>query len=227
MHIANNIIKYSLQNVYFLTGTALAGKTTMSKAIAKKHGFVWFDENYNGKPFKTWESICEESYQPLKIERDKRHNKQEKYDWDAHFNRPIEEFFSEQSQRGSNDEFMEFAIIELIKLSQHNKVITDICAPLEFLIEISDYNRIACLLAAPHLVTTENYGSRDDHKSYLQWIKSLNDSEKKIAKQDEIFRIQTEKTIADVKKHNLFTIVRTETSTVEATLKLLEEHFKL
>jgi tRNA A37 threonylcarbamoyladenosine biosynthesis protein TsaE len=40
MNIANNILKHSLQNVYFLTGTMLAGKTTMSKALAEKHGFT-------------------------------------------------------------------------------------------------------------------------------------------------------------------------------------------
>ena len=227
MNIANNILKHSLQNVYFLTGTALAGKTTMSKILAEKHGFVWFDENYNGKPFKTWASICDEKYQPLKIERDKRHNENEKYDWDAHFNRSAEEILAERTVRGLNDEFMEFVMIELIKLSQNNKVITDVCAPLELLVELSDYKRIACLLASPDLVTTVNYGSRDDHKSYLDWIMSLNEPEKKIAKQDEIFRIDTERTFKEVEKFNLFNIVRTEESTVEGTLRILEKHFNL
>lgn len=227
MNIANNILKHSLQNVYFLTGTALAGKTTMSKVLAEKYGFIWFDENYNGEPFKMWASICDEQYQPLKIKRDNRHKKQEKYDWDTHFNRPAEEIIAERSGRDLNDEFMEFVIIELIKLSQNNKVITDICAPLELLVEISDYKRIACLLASPSLVTTINYGSRDDHKSYLDWIMSLNEPEKKIAKQDEVFRLDAEKTFEEAKRHNLFQIVRSEESTVENTLKLLEEHFGL
>ena len=165
MNIANNIIKHNLRSVYFLTGTALAGKTTMSKTLAKKHGFTWFDENYNGEPFKKWESICDEKYQPLKFERDKRHNKNEQYDWDAHFNRSADEIIAEQTGRSLNDEFMEFVVIELIKLSQNSKVIADVCMPLEMIVEISDWNRIACLLAAPHLVTTVNYGSRDDHST--------------------------------------------------------------
>ena len=227
MKIANNILKHSLQNVFFLTGTSLAGKTTMSKALAEKHNLVRFEENYNAKPFKMWESICEERYQPNKIARDKRHNKQEQYDWDAHFNRPVSEFMAEQSKPGLNDEFNEFVVIELIKLSQNNKVIADVCMPLELVVELSDYSRIACLLASPHLVTTANYGSRDDHKNYLEWIMSLNEAEKKIAKQDEVFRASTEKIIEDVRKQKLFSIVRTEESTVEQTLKLLEEHFKL
>ena len=227
MNIANNILKHSLQNVYFLVGTALAGKTTMAKIMVEKHGFVWFDENYNGEPFKKWESICDEKYQPLQIERNKKFHEQGHYDWDAHFNRSSEEIFAEQSERGNNDEFTEFVIIELIKLSQNNKVVTDICAPLELLAEVSDYNRIACLLTSPDLVTTVNYGSRDDHKSYLEWIMSLNESEKKIAKQDELFRLGVDKMFEEVRKYNLFSIIRNKDSTVENTLKVLEEHFRL
>ena len=227
MNIANNILKHSLKNVYFLTGTALAGKTTMTKELAEKHGFTAFHENYNEEPFKVFEAICEEKYQPQKVKRDSRHKKDEKYDWDAHFNRSAEEILADRPEYGLNDEFMEFVMIELIKLSQNNKVIADVCAPMELLVEISDYNRIACLLASPDLVTTINYGSRDDHRSYLEWMMSLNEPDKKIAKQDELFRIDTEKIYEESRKYGLFNIVRTEESTIENTLRLLEKHFNL
>ena len=227
MNIANNILKYNLRNVYFLTGTALAGKTTMSKILSEKYGFVWFNYNHNGEPFKMWESICDEKYQPIKIERDNRFNKHEEYDWDAHFNKSAEDIIAEQSGRDVNDEFLEFVMLELIKLSQSKKVITDVSAPLELLVEITDYRRIACLLTSPELVTTANYGSRDDHKDYLEWIMSLNEPEKKIAKEDEMFKIQTENIFKEVQKHKLFSILRNAESTVEGTLKLLEEHFML
>jgi hypothetical protein len=93
------------------------------------------------------------------------------------------------------------------------------------LTEISDYNRIACLLAAPELVTCENYGKREDHREFLECLLSLSEPEKKIAVQDELFRIGVEKTYDDVRKYNLFSIIRNEESTVENTLKLLEKHF--
>jgi len=227
MNIANNILKSSLQNVYFLTGTPLAGKTTMCKKIAEKHGFVWFDENYNGEPFKKWKSICEEKYQPLTIERNEKFRKKGHYDWDAHFNRSAEDIASENSKRNQNDEFIEFVMIELIKLSLNNKVITDVCLPINTLVEISDYSRIACLLTMPELVTTINYGSRDDHKSYLEWIMSLSDPEKKITKNDEVFSIEVSKTFDEVRKYNLFSTIRTNDSSIENTLVLLEAHFNL
>ena len=118
-------------------------------------------------------------------------------------------------------------MIELIKLSQNNRVVIDYCASMDILVEIADYKRIACLLTAPHLITFENYGSRDDHKDHYEWLMSLNEPEKKKAKQDEIFRIGAESIVNEVRKHNLFSIMRTEESTIEETLKLLEEHFEL
>jgi len=224
MNIANNILKHSLQNVYFLAGTPLAGKTTMSKVLEEKHGFLWFDENHMGTPFKTFESICEEKYQPIFCAGKKRFDHQQKYDWDAHYNRSAQGIIA---SRPKDNEFMEFAIIELIKLSQVGRVITDYYASLDFLLEISDSSRIACLLTAPHLITAENYGSRDDHSDYWQWLTSLNDAEKKIAKEDEIFQIDALATYEEAKKHNLFSIVRTEKSTVQDTLRQLETHFGL
>jgi hypothetical protein len=199
----------------------------MCKALAEKHGFVWLDYNHNGEPFRVWKSICDEKNQPLQTKNDRGFNEQGAYDWDAYYNRSAEEIIADRPERDNNDEFMEYIMIELIKLSQNKKVVTDICAPLELLIEISDYRRIACLLTSPELVTTVNYGSRDDHKDYLNWIMSLNDSENKIAKQDEVFRIDTEKIFREVEENNLFSITRTAESTVEGTLKLLEKHFIL
>jgi len=155
VNIAENILKHSLKNVYFLTGTMLSGKTTMSKVLAEKHGFIWFDYNHNGEQFQKWESLCDKKYQPMQIARNKRYNEQGNYDWDAHFARPAEEIIAQESGHSHNDEFLEFVVIELIKLSQHNNVVIDYCASLDILVEISDYNKIACLVTAPHLVHLE------------------------------------------------------------------------
>lgn len=54
---------------------------------------------------------------------------------------------------------------------------------------------------------------------------SLREPEKKIETQNELFRIHVEKTFNDVNNYNLFQIVRSNESTIEKTLKMLEEHF--
>ncbi|MCL2404922.1 MAG: hypothetical protein FWC92_05165 [Defluviitaleaceae bacterium] len=221
MNIAENILKHSLQNVYFLTGTALAGKTTMSKVIAQKYGFVHFNDNWHEDNFKVFRAICDEQHQPHSTK------KKQTTDWEAFFGRSVDEFLAANTGRGENDEYIEFAIIELIKLSQNQKIIADVGIPIPLLTQISDHNRIACMLASPEFLTCENYGKREDHKEFLECILSLKEPEKKIAVQDELFRIGAEKTLEEARKYNLYHIIRTSESTIEKTLLLLEEHFGL
>ncbi len=220
MNIAENILKHNLKNVYFLSGTACGGKTTAGKELSKKYGFIHFNDNWHEDNFKVWQSIIDEKYQKKAAKR------QIVTNWEAYFGRSVEEFLDDGDYNGYG-EYLEYAIIELIKLSQHNKVVADISLPMELLIEISDYNRIACLLASPELVTCENYGKREDHREFLECIMSLKDPEKKIAVQDELFRIGVEKIYAEVKKYNLFSIIRDENSTIERSILLLENHFGL
>ena len=221
MRIAENILRHSLQNVYFLIGTPCGGKTTAAKALSAKHGLVHFNDNWHEDSFKVYRSICNEKYQ--------KHSTQKKKttDWEAYFGRSVEEFLADAGDYGEYDEYLEYAIIELIKLSQHQKVVADICAPIPLLTEISEHSRIACMLAPPRMVTCALYGQREDHREFLDCLLSLQEPEKKIAVQDELFRISIEKTFADVRKHGLFHIVRSENSTPEASLKMLEEHFGL
>ena len=47
MKIENNILKHYLKNVYFITGTAYAGKSTTVKMLAKRYGMVCCGENYH------------------------------------------------------------------------------------------------------------------------------------------------------------------------------------
>lgn len=47
MKIDDNIIKYYLRNVMFITGTAYAGKSTMVAMLAEKYGLVQCGENYH------------------------------------------------------------------------------------------------------------------------------------------------------------------------------------
>ncbi len=221
MRIAENILKHNLQNVYFLVGTACGGKTTAAKALSEKYDLYHFNDNWHEDRFEIYRSICNEKYQPQST------RKAGTTDWEAYFGRSVEEFLADESDYGEFDEYIEFMLIELIKLSQQQKVIADIGIPLPLLTEISEYKKIACLLATPEMVTCENYGKREDHREFLECLLSLKEPEKKIATQDELFRIGVEKMYHDVEEYDLFYIVRDEHSTVENTVSLLEKHFSL
>ena len=47
MLIENNILKYYLRNVYFINGTAYAGKSTAVHMLAERFGLVECGENYH------------------------------------------------------------------------------------------------------------------------------------------------------------------------------------
>ena len=49
MKIGNNILKHYLKNVYFITGTAYAGKSTTVKMLADRYDMIFCGENYHSK----------------------------------------------------------------------------------------------------------------------------------------------------------------------------------
>ena len=55
MKIENNILKYYLKNVYFITGTAYAGKSTTVKMLADRYDMISCGENYHS-------SVCKHFY---------------------------------------------------------------------------------------------------------------------------------------------------------------------
>jgi len=218
MNIANNILKHSLQNVYFFVGTACGGKTTMGRALAKKHGHTYYSDNWNEDIFKVWQSIINEKYQPNSTKR-------KEIDWEVYFSRSVEEFLADAKDNHGGSEYVSFSILELIKLSQINKVIADVWIDdFDFLLEISDRSRIACLLAPGELIIRDYY-QRDDHKDFTNCIKSLKDPEKKFETQNELFKLGAIEMAEKAKQFNFFSIMRGENSTIEGTMKLLEDHF--
>ena len=223
MNIAENILKHSLQNVYSLTGTPCGGKTTLAKELARKHGFIHFNDNWHEESFKVWQSIIDEKYQKAASRREK------VTDWEAYFSKSVEEFLAEKPRKSSTyeyDEYLEFAVMELIKLSQTNQVVADVSFPVDLLVKLADYHQIACMLAPAELVIRDYY-DREDHKEFIDCIRSLKDPEKKLATQNELFRLGVEETYAEVEKYQLFHLIRTDKSTIEERLSLLEKHFKL
>jgi hypothetical protein len=218
MYIAENILKHNLKNVYFLVGSACSGKTTMAREIAKKHGFTYIDEQWQRDK---WSSdIVDPIYQPNSTNR-------KTIDWEIYFSRSVEEFLADKKDNHGNDEYLQFLFIELIKSAQKNRVITDIwITDYDFLLKVSEHSRIACLLAPGDLIVRDYY-DREEHMAYTNCIKSLKDPDKKFATQNELFRIGALEEAAKAKEYNLFTIMRSEDSTIDDTLKMLEKHFVL
>jgi dephospho-CoA kinase len=110
MHIANNILKYYLRNVLFITGTAYAGKSTMVRMLAEKYGLIHCGENYHAEiPTEVLSLVEQPNLNYFKTMKD----------WQEFVNRTPEEYSKWIFE--SSKEAAEIEVAMLISLSQERK----------------------------------------------------------------------------------------------------------
>ena len=220
MKIENNILKYYLKNVYFITGTAYAGKSTTVKMLADKYDMVFCGENYHSKVsdiVATTEAQPDISYINNLT------------DWKDFVTRSPEEY--ERWIYSTAKEAAEFEVAELISISQNRKVIVDTNIPIDLLKEISDYNHVAVMLS-PQSMSVERFFDRDDpdKQFLLNVIESCENSElvmKNYKRGLEL--INSQRHYDEYANSGFFTIVRQDNGidTREETCNAIAKHFGL
>ena len=150
MHIENNILKHYLKNVYFITGTAYAGKSTTVKMLSERYGMIFCGENYS---VAISDVIATPDVQPDLCYR------RSLTDWKDFVMRSPEEYA--RWIRNSAKESAAFEIAELISLSRDRKVIVDTNIPIEILKEITDYDHVTVMLS-PQSMSVERFFDRSD-----------------------------------------------------------------
>ena len=156
MKIENNILKHYLKNVYFITGTAYAGKSTTVKMLAERYDMICCGENYH---MAVSEIVATPETHP-----DLCYNRS-LTDWKDFVTRTPEEY--ERWLYAVGREAAEFEVAELITISQDKKVIVDTCIPIDILKEITDYDHVAVMLS-PQSMSVERFFDRSDpEKQFL------------------------------------------------------------
>jgi len=214
LEIANNILKRYLKNVYFFCGTACGGKTTVSKAFAEKHGFIWLDEDTLNKQMA---DIAKPTYQPAWCSRPA--------DWETYFNRPYKEYHQWLNDCG--EEMLPMELLELIQLSANSQVAVDMYnMPPKFALELTDPSRIVFLVTTPERIVRDYY-NRHGHREIYDCIMSLRDPEAALANTNQMLAYGNQLFLDELFQSGLFYIMRDDTSTVDNTLMLVEKHFGL
>ena len=220
MKIDNNIIKYYLQNVYFITGTAYAGKSTAVKMLAEKYDMICCGENYH--------MALSEVVATLDTHPDLCYNKMLS-DWREFVTRTPEEY--ERWIYAVGREAAEFEVAELIAISQNKKVIVDTNIPLDILHEISDYNHVAVMLS-PQSMSVERFFDRSDpdKQFLLNVIEECDNPEEAMQNFREcLARVNSKEHYDEYANSGFFTIVReaTDKDTREEVCEKIAEHFGL
>ena len=220
MNIANNILKHYLKNVYFITGTAYAGKSTTVKMLADKFDMVFCGENYHSA---VSDIVATPDLQP-----------DISYlnhltDWKDFVTRSPEEY--ERWVFSVGREAAEFEVAELISISRDKKVIVDTNIPIDVLKEISDYNHVAVMLC-PQAMSVDRFFDRGDPEKQfiLDVIKNCDDPEAVMENyQRGLALINSPKHYDELADSGFFTIVREDNGadTREEVCDTIAKHFGL
>ena len=220
MKIENNILKHYLQNVYFITGTAYAGKSTMVRMLAERYGLICCGENYH---MEVSEIVATPETHP-----DLCYNRN-LTDWRDFVTRTPEEY--ERWMYAVGREAAEFEVAHLIAISQNQKVIADTNIPLDVLKEISDDRHVAVMLS-PQFMSVERFFDRDDPEKrfLLEVIDSCDDSEAVMENyRCGLARINSKEHYDAYANSGFFTVVREDNGvdTREAVCDRIAKHFGL
>lgn len=220
VEIESNILRYYLRNVYFINGTAYAGKSTMVSMLAETYGMVQCAENYHAK---NCDKFVTPEYQP------NIGYFQTKKDWQEFINRAPDEY--EKWIDGTSREAAQIEIAELLRIPEGQKVIVDTNIPLGILHEISDYRRVAIMLA-PQSMSVDKFFDRDDEEKrfLLKQIQLAENPEKTMANFKACLgRINSKERYDQFLNSGFFTIIREDTAidTRCKTMNMLAEHFQL
>ncbi len=220
MKIENNVLRHYLKNVYFITGTAYAGKSTAVKMLAEKYGLVLCGENYHmavSDSVATPETYPDLCYNKILT------------DWVDFVTRTPEEY--ERWIYSVGREAAEFEIAELISVSKDKKVIVDTNIPLDVLKEISEYNRVAVMLCPQSMSVDRFFDRTDPEKQVL--LNVINSCENPKAVMENyrkgLERINSKQHYDEYANSGFFTVIREDNGidTREEVCDKIAKHFEL
>ena len=220
MVIENNILKHYLRNVYFITGTACAGKSTTVRMLADRYDMACCGENYFSE---VSDAVALPDVQPdLCYIRDLT-------DWTEFVRRSPEEY--ERWMYSTGREAAGFEIAELISLSRDRNVIADTNIPLDILREIADWNHVAVMLSPQSMSVGRFFDRSDPEKQFLlHVIEGCDDPEAVMENYRQgLARINSRAHYDAYANSGFFTVVRSDSGedTREAVCDTVAGHFGL
>lgn len=213
MNIQDNILKQYLKNVYFVCGTACGGKSTLSRALAEKHGLLLYDADAR---FDEQIKLSDPTVQPSMNRRFA--------SADEFFGRSEKEYLN--WLQGNNREQLGFILLDLIRLSEKRKVVCDAHFTPEQIKALTEPERALFLIKEP-INLIDDYCGRPDHEGFTRFINSASDPAAARRRCNAVLERLNRAIYDSIKCSDCFYIERDASSTVERTLKAAEEHFGL
>ena len=205
-------------NVYFINGTAYAGKSTMVKLLAEKYDGILCEENYHDKLLP---QLSKEEFPGLTYTRDLE-------DWHDFIRRTPEEYEAWIDRTSKECEILELRMLK--DLSRQGKpVFVDTNISIGTLKTVTNHSHVLIMLADPQISVRRFFERPDREKQFLyQLIMEEPDPEQALDNFRQcLARINSQERY-DRFLHSGFQVVcRDEGRTVQQTLAIVEKAFGL
>ncbi|MBQ4088504.1 MAG: hypothetical protein IJC56_01305 [Clostridia bacterium] len=206
------------RNVYFVNGTAYAGKSTLVKNLAAKYSGIACEENYHNALL---DGLDKAEFPNLCYTRDLE-------DWHDFVRRTPDEYARWIDGSSRECEILELRILEALP-ADGRPVFVDTNVSLETLREISDKQHVLIMLAYPNISVNLFFNRPDKEKQFLYRLmmeepepeKSLENFRQCLA------RINSQENYDRFLNSGFNVILRDENRTPEETMALAEKMFAL
>lgn len=206
------------KNVYFITGTAYAGKSTMVRLLAEKHGGIACGENYHDALLP---ELSREDFPCLCYTRDLE-------DWHEFIRRSPEDYEAWYDGVSGECEILELRILEGLR-DQPRLVFVDTNISLETLREVAAPGHVLVMLADPEISVRRFFDRPDREKQFLyRLILEEPDPERAMENYRRgLMRINSPERWERYRQSGFPVIERDEARSAEETLALVEKVFGL
>lgn len=208
----------AFNNIYFINGTAYAGKSTMVKLLAEKHGGIACEENYHDRLLP---ELSKEQFPCLTYTRDLK-------DWHDFIRRTPEEYEAWFDGVSKECEILELRILEDLS-KQEKPVFVDTNISIETLKTITDDSHVMIMLVDPQISVRRFFERPDWEKQFLYKL-IMEEPNPEYAMDNFrqcLTRINSQENYNRFLHSGFHVIIRDENRSIEQTLAILEKVFGL
>lgn len=207
-----------IENAYFITGTAYAGKSTMVKALAQKHDGILCEENYHDRLLS---ELDKDGFPCLTYTRDLK-------DWHDFVRRTPEEYKAWIDGAAKECEILELRILDGLK-DQGRQIFVDTNISFETLREIAEPGHVLIMLADPEISVRRFFERPDREKQFIyRLLMEEPDPEKAMENYRQgLMLINSKERYERSLNAGFPVLLRDENRSVEETLQMAEKIFGL
>lgn len=206
------------ENVYFINGTAYAGKSTILKMLAEKYNGFLCEENYHNERLSELDCF---DFPALTYTRDLK-------DWRNFIRRTPDEYAEWINEVTKECTILEMQILEEVS-KQNELVFVDTNIPVEMLWKISDKDHVLIMLADPQISVNRFFERPDREKQFLYQL-LLNEENPDEAMENFrrcLTRVNSREVYNGFLNSGFHVIVRDDNRSIEETLLMVEKAFNL